>query len=160
MGVYGVVNDELPLVQFNIVLKGGHYLDAIDKAGTAYLVAEMMMEGTQNKTPLELEEEIEKLGANISISASSIDITISVNTLTRTYDQSLALVEEMLMEPRWDAEEFDMAKTRLINRLVRSKADPNTLARGCLHATGLRTGSYLLRRPAGYRRNGRRHHPR
>ncbi len=129
MGVYGVMNDELPLVQFNIVLKGGHYLDARDKAGTAYLVAEMMMEGTQNKTPLELEEEIEKLGANISISASSIDITISVNTLARTYDQSLALVEEMLLEPRWDAEEFDMAKTRLINRLVRSKADPNTLAR-------------------------------
>jgi zinc protease len=93
------------------------------------LVAEMMMEGTKNKTPLELEEEIEKLGANISISASAIDITISVNTLTRTYDKSLALVEEMLLEPRWDAEEFDMAKTRLLNRLVRSKADPGTLAR-------------------------------
>jgi zinc protease len=127
--VYGVENDELPLVQFDIVLKGGHYLDQLDKAGTAVLVADVMSEGTKNKTPLELEEEIERLGANISISASGSDITISVNTLTRTYDQSLALVEEMLLEPRWDSEEFDMAKSRLLNRLVRSKADPSALAR-------------------------------
>jgi zinc protease len=129
MRVYGTENDELPLVQFNIVLKGGHYLDKIDKAGTALLVAELLMEGTENKTPQELEEEIERLGSSISISASATDITISVNTLTRTYDQCLALVEEILMEPRWDADEFDMAKTRLINRLVRGKADPGTLAR-------------------------------
>jgi len=127
--VYGVENNELPLVQFNIVLKGGHYLDALDKAGTAYLVSELMMEGTKNKTPQELEEEIEKLGAFISMSASATEMTISVNTLTRTYDKALALVEEILLEPRWDAEEFEMAKTRLQNRLIRSKADPNTLAR-------------------------------
>jgi len=129
MRVYGIENDELPLVQFNIELKGGHYLDDLEKAGTAYLLAELMMEGTKNKTPLELEEEIEKLGAYIYISASNTDLTLSVNTLTRTYEQALALVEEILLEPRWDAEEFDMAKTRLLNRLLRSKADPNTLAR-------------------------------
>ena len=40
MRVYGVENDELPLVQFNLVLKGGHYLDKLDRAGTAVLVAE------------------------------------------------------------------------------------------------------------------------
>jgi zinc protease len=127
--IYGVENDELPLIQYNIVLKGGHYLDALDKSGTSYMVAELMMEGTKNKTPLELEEEIEKLGAYISISASATDITISVNTLERTYDKSLALVEEILLEPRWDSEEFEMSKTRLKNRLIRAKADPNTLVR-------------------------------
>ena len=127
--VYGIENDELPLVQYDIVLKGGHYLDPMEKSGTAYLVGEMMMEGTKNKTPLELEEEIEKLGAYISINVSATDITISVNTLERTYDKSLALVEEILMEPRWDTAEFEMAKTRLKNRLIRAKADPNTLVR-------------------------------
>ena len=109
--VFGIENDELPLVQFNIVLKGGHYLDPLDKAGTAYLVAELMMEGTKNKTPLELEEEIEKLGAYISINASATDINISVNTLDRNYEKCLQLVEEILLEPRWDAEEFEMSKT-------------------------------------------------
>ena len=88
-----------------------------------------MMEGTKNKTPQELEEEIEKLGAYININASATDISISVNTLARNYEKTLALVEEILLEPRWDAEEFEMAKSRLQNRLLRAKADPNTLAR-------------------------------
>ena len=92
MGVYGIEQDELPLVQFNIVIKGGHYLDNPAKAGVAFLVSELMMEGTKNKTPLELEEEIEKLGASITMNTSNTDISINVNTLARNYDQTLALV--------------------------------------------------------------------
>jgi len=129
MRVLGIENNELPLVQFTIVLKGGHYLDPLEKSGTALLVTELMMEGTRNKTPLELEEEIEKLGAYLNISASATDITISANTLARNYYKTLALVEEMLLEPRWDTEEFELAKSRLQNRLLRAKADPNALAR-------------------------------
>lgn len=131
--VYGIEHHELPLVQFTIVLKGGHYLDKFEKSGTAALVAEMMMEGTRNRTPLELEQEIEKLGANISIRSSNTDITISVNCLSRNYTKALALVEEILLEPRWDEEEFGLAKTRQLNRLVRQKADPNSLARNALN---------------------------
>ncbi|MCU0370435.1 MAG: insulinase family protein [Bacteroidales bacterium] len=127
--VLGTENHELPLVQFSIVLKGGHYLDSLEKAGTAYLVAELMMEGTRNKTPQELEEEIEKLGAYININASATDIIISANTLARNYEKTLGLVQEILLEPRWDEEEFEMARTRLQNRLLRAKSDPNALAR-------------------------------
>ncbi len=127
--VYGIEHNELPLVQFQLVLKGGHYLDIPEKSGVANLLAELMMEGTKNKSPQELEEEIEKLGASIRMNASNGAISIRVNTLARNYDKTLALVEEILIEPRWDEEEFEMAKTRISNRLIRQKADPNALAR-------------------------------
>ncbi len=129
MKVYGIANNELPLVQYSVVLKGGHYLDKLDKSGTASLLSTMMMEGTQNKTPQELEEAIEKLGASINMYASGGSISIRVNTLARNYDKTLALVEEILLEPRWDEEEFGLAKTAVMNRLKRSKADPNSIAR-------------------------------
>jgi len=133
MKVYGIEHHELPLVQFNIVIKGGHYLDSPEKVGVANLVTDVMMEGTQNKTPLELEEEIEKLGARIYMSTSNTSITITVNTLARNYDKTLALVEEILLEPRWDVEEFELAKTSVLNRLKRQKADPNSLARNAFN---------------------------
>jgi zinc protease len=126
--VYGIEQHELPLVQFNITLKGGHYLDKLDKAGVASLVGQLMNEGTKNKTPLELEEAIEGLGSSISIGASGTSISISANTLTRNYEKTLALVEEMLLEPRWDAEEFALAKVRTVNNLKRQKANPSTQA--------------------------------
>ena len=129
MKVFGIEQSELPLVQFNIKIKGGHYLDAPEKAGVASMVADLMMQGTKNKTPLELEEEIENLGARIYVSASNNDITLTVNTLARNYDKALSLVEEILLEPRWDAEEFDLAKTKLLNGLKRNKANPTNLVR-------------------------------
>jgi len=128
MRVYGIEQNELPLVEFNITMKGGHLLDTPEKAGVASLMGQLMNEGTKNKTPLELEEAIEMLGANIGISASGTTVSLSGSCLTRNFDATLALLEEMLLEPRWDAEEFDLAKIRVINNLKRMKASPNFLA--------------------------------
>ncbi len=127
MKVYGIEQNELPLVQFNITLKGGHYLDKLDKSGVAALVGQLMNEGTKNKTPLELEEAIESLGSSIRIGSSGTGISVSATTLARNYDKTLALVEEMLLEPRWDAEEFGLAKSRAINGIKRQKSNPNGL---------------------------------
>jgi zinc protease len=128
MRVLGIEQTELPLVQFNISIKGGHFLDTFDKSGVASLVGQLMNEGTKTKTPLELQEAIESLGSSIRINASGTGISISGNTLVRNYDKTLALVQEMLLEPRWDAEEFGLAKVRALNNLKRQKANPNSMA--------------------------------
>jgi zinc protease len=128
MGVWGIEQNELPLVQFNLTLKGGHYLDKLDKPGVAGLMASLMNQGTKNKTPQELEEAIETLGARININSNAAAITISGNCLVRNYDATLALVEEMLLEPRWDVDEFALAQTRVMNNLKRQKASPPALA--------------------------------
>jgi zinc protease len=127
--VFGIEQGELPLVQFSIEIKGGHFLDPVQKPGVANLVCELMMEGTKNKTPLELEEQIEKLGASVNMNASNNAITLTANSLVRNYDQVLSLAKEILLEPRWDEAEFAMAKTRFLNQVKRQKANPATLAR-------------------------------
>ncbi len=128
MGVYGIEQTELPLVNFTITIRGGQFLQDPEKAGVASLTAQLMNEGTKSKTPLELEEAIDLLGARIRISASSNEIMVSGNSLVRNFEKTLALVEEMLLEPRWDAEEFDLAKMQVLNSLKRMKASPNVLA--------------------------------
>ena len=128
MAVYGIENNELPLVQFNLRLKGGLLLDDPEKVGVANLVAELMTKGTANKTPQELEEAINELGANINIFAGQQNITITGNTLARNYDQTLDLVEEMLLQPRWDEKEFELAKQSTLSRIAQQSADPNSIA--------------------------------
>ena len=123
MQVFGIEQNELPLVQFTIELKGGHYLDELAKPALEKVLDDEI------KTPLELEEEIEKLGASITMNASNSSITLSANTLARNYDKVLALAQEILLEPRWDEEEFALAKTRILNNIKRQKANPTTLAR-------------------------------
>lgn len=128
MKVYGIEQNEIPTVNFSLVIEGGHLLDDINKNGVANLMTDIMMEGTKNKTPLELEEEIEMLGANINMYTTRESIVIQVNTLVRNYDATITLVEEILLEPRWDEEEFARIKTSTINDIKRSDANPNTVA--------------------------------
>jgi len=129
MKIYGIEQHELPLVTYSLVINGGHTLDDISKPGVARFTAQMLNEGTKNKTPEELEEEIQLLGASINVRGGEESITVSVRTLTRNFEKTLALVEEMLLEPRWDEEQFSINKTRTVNNLKRSLADPNYLAR-------------------------------
>ena len=53
---------------------------------------------------------------------------ISANCLVRNFDETLALVEEILLEPRWDEEEFARIKIKTINEIKRSDANPNVVA--------------------------------
>jgi len=128
MKVLGIEHTELPLVHFSITLQGGHYLDPKDKPGTAYLVGRLMMEGTKNKTPVELEEAIDDLGANISIYAGREDTTIRVVSLASKFSEVMGLVKEIMLDPRWDEKEFDRIKQETIENIKRNKANPPYIA--------------------------------
>tara|TARA_R110002126_G_scaffold224174_1_gene369104 strand:+ start:28575 stop:31424 length:2850 start_codon:yes stop_codon:yes gene_type:complete len=129
MKVNGIEQTEVPIVNFSLIIDGGHLLDSFNKNGVANLMTDIMMEGTATKTPLELEQEIELLGASIRMFTGNEAITISGNTLARNFDKTMKLVEEILLQPRWDEEELKRIKVSTINSVKRSSANPNTVAR-------------------------------
>jgi len=45
---------------------------------------------------------------------------VDVSSLSRNFEKTLSIVEEMLLEPRWDEEQFNLAKTRIINSIKRN----------------------------------------
>ena len=128
MKLYGITQKELPLIQYSVIIYGGHLLDPPEKAGLANLTASLMNEGTRTKTPEELEDAIRLLGASINVYGGTENITIRVSTLARNFEKTVSLVEEMLFEPRWDEEQFGLAKSRIINNLKRNQANPSYLA--------------------------------
>ena len=131
--IMGITQSELPMVQYSISIDGGHMLDKVEKAGVASLVASMLNEGTKNKTPEQLEDAIGLLGASIRVSSGIEDMSIDVSSLSRNFEKTLALVEEMLLEPRWDEEQLALAKSRIINGLKRNAANPSYLASNTLN---------------------------
>ena len=126
--VYGIEQRELPLVEFSLTIKGGLMLDDPSKVGVANLMTDIMMEGTKNKTPLELEEAIDELGANISMFTTDENIVIQANTLSSKLDKTYALVEEILLEPRWDEKEFARIKQETVENINRRSVNPSTVA--------------------------------
>src|SRR5690606_38930622 len=56
------------------------------------------------------------------------EVVISGTTLAKNYDATIDLVEEILLEPRWDAKEFDLAKQRVLSTIRQQEANPNAVA--------------------------------
>jgi zinc protease len=126
--VLGITNTSLPLVFFSLRFKGGHLFDERGKPGASRLVAEMMLEGTQTRMPEELEEAIGQLGASIQVHASHEYLTLMGNCLVRNYDAVIELVQEIILQPRWDELEFVRIKQATINTILQRKANPNSVA--------------------------------
>jgi len=128
MRVYGIENNEVPLLQFNIVIDGGQLMEDFEKLGVANLVAQMMTRGTANKSAQEFEEAIQLLGASLNVYADKEEIRIVGNTLAKNYQATVDLVKEMMLEPRWDESEFALVQQSTISRIQQQKASPNTTA--------------------------------
>ena len=126
--VLGIENSETPLVAIDISINGGSWLDPIDKKGVSALLASLMMEGTVNRTPAELEEAIGLLGSGISISSTSEELKINVTSLARNIEATLEIVKEIILEPRWDETEYARLLSASKTSLTGREANPNSIA--------------------------------
>ncbi len=126
--VLGLEDTELPLVSFSLSIEGGHWVDPFDKVGRANLVAELMTKGTATKTTAELEEALDLLGAEIAVNARDETLTFSGETLARNFDAVIELLGEMILTPRWDEEEFELAKARVLTTVQARQVDPASIA--------------------------------
>ncbi len=126
--IYGIENDEVPLVQFEMNIRGGLLLEDINKVGVSNLLAQLMTKGTATKTVAQLEDAIERLGATIYAYADKERVVIGGNTLAKNYDKTIALVQEILLQPRWDEKEFKLLKQSIQSQLEQQQASPNSIA--------------------------------
>ena len=128
--VSGIEDREIPMVRFDLVLPGGSWMDSEDRTGAAMLFAELAKQGTANRTPAELEQALGALGARIMVMSSTEEVLISVRTLARNLDETMTLVEEVLLEPRWDEAEFERLRSAFESQIIARSGNANAIARG------------------------------
>jgi zinc protease len=128
--VIGMKNDELPVVTLQLSIEAGHMMEAKDmsKAGIATLVAGMMDEATEKHTAEELSQELDKLGSSVDVNADKNYITITISTLLKNLDKTLAIAEEKLMHPKFSAEDFDRLKNEQLQIIANQVTQPVVIA--------------------------------
>jgi len=126
--VLGIEHTELPLVSFSIRIMGGHTLDPESKDGVANLLTAIMMEGTIDKTPQELEQALGKIGAQLRFSTSDEYITLTGNVLSDNYQVAMSLAQEILLSPRWDNTEWQRIKQETKANIQQANANPANIA--------------------------------
>ena len=144
--VLGIENNELPLVQFDITIPGGHLSDPIDKSGLTNLMARMMMEGTTSKTAAELEEAIGLLGASVDINCNPEEIRILVSCLSKNMKEIVSVLTDILLNPRWDQKEFERIREEVKTRIKDRKSNPRAVSSTTINKL-LYNDSFILSSP-------------
>ena len=129
LNILGLASDEIPVINFTLRLDAGRLRNATDAPAIAGMTADMLSKGTANKTTAELEDAIGALGSTITVSAGNTGTFVTGTTLSRNFDETMALAQEMLFEPRWDVEEFDTLKNQIAQSITQADGNPNSIAR-------------------------------
>lgn len=128
MTVTGIENNEVPLVEFDITIPGGQLMEPLEKAGVSSLLSDLLMQGTKTKSAADLEEAIGLLGASIRMYTTNEDFHIAGSCLAKNFEETIALVREIILEPRWDEKEYKRLKQALETNLKGREANPNFIA--------------------------------
>jgi zinc protease len=118
----------VPLVQFSLQLDAGYAADQFGKPGTAQLAMTMLDEGTKERSALEISEEADKLGANISSGSNLDNSFVTLNALKTNLDESLALYSDIILNPAFPENEFTRLKKQQIVQIQQEKANPVQMA--------------------------------
>ncbi|MUJ37675.1 M16 family metallopeptidase [Aliivibrio fischeri] len=126
--VLGTEAIETPTIQLQIAIPAGNRYVPKGKEGLASLTAAMMEEGTTKSSSEELQKKLDKLGSSVSFNSGSYTTTISVASLTKNIDQTLAIVDEMLFDPAFEQADFDRLQKQAVEGLVYEHQRPSWLA--------------------------------
>ena len=120
--------DAVPVVDLNLLLDAGYASDQFGLPGTASLAMTMLDEGTSSRTALEISDELETLGANLS-AGSNLDMSsVSLSALKENLDASLDLFADVILNPSFPESEFTRLKQQQLAGIQREKVQPVQMA--------------------------------
>ena len=113
-----------PLVQVNLIVGGGWSADQRGRYGTASFMARMQDEGTKSRTTLQINDEAQRLGAQLNTGSSLDNCTVSLNALKAKLDPSLDLFADVVLNPSFPAEEVERQRQQVLGQILQQKKQP------------------------------------
>ena len=118
-----VENNKVPTIGWTLTFDIGTITEG-DKSGYLGMFGQVMRAGTQTKTKEVLDEEVDFMGASVSVGSRSV----SAFSLSKYKEEILDIMTDVLYNPAFPEEELEKIKKQTISGLVSSKDNPNAIA--------------------------------
>ena len=118
--VFLVEDHSLPLVNVQLLVRTGAYLEPADKAGLAALTgSQMRAGGTTSMTATEFDEEAAFLAAQFGVYIGGTQGGANLNCLSKDLDACLDLYFDMLRYPAFQEDRLELAKSQALQGMQR-----------------------------------------
>ncbi len=123
-----VEQHNLPLVAANLVVLSGSEANPASRPGLASFTADMLDEGTNRRSTLQIAEDVAAIGASLSTGSSSDASTVSTRTLKKNADAAFDLVADVALHPAFAAKELERVRNNRLTQVLQQRDNPNVLA--------------------------------
>jgi zinc protease len=120
------------MVYGEIILRYGNEQSLLGKTNASAFIGSLMMRGTTKYNYEQIQDELDILGATVSIGGSSGQLSVAVECKRDKLAGTLTLLHEMLRNPIFPEDEFGILKRSSRQALEQGKTDPKALARNAL----------------------------
>ena len=126
--ILGAINKEVPTTTIQLRIAAGQTRESVEKLGLASLTAAMLEENTLKSTAEELSNQLQKLGSSVSFGAGNSFTSVSIRSLSKNLDPTLAIAMERLTLPKFDAADFERLQKQQIEGLKNAKKNASPMA--------------------------------
>jgi predicted Zn-dependent peptidase len=128
LNVWTVRHARVPVVAFYLLIRRGASSDPIGKHGLAAMTADMLDEGSGDRSAIEIHEAIARLGTQLETDIGSDAIVAGFTVLARFSARALALLADVVVHPAM--REGDVARVRQLrlHRLTQLRDMPSAIA--------------------------------
>jgi zinc protease len=98
------------------------------KSTAGEMAGAMLMRGTRTKNRQQIQDETDRLKAQISVSGGEDSVSANIRTIETNLADSLRFARELMREPSFPASEFEQIRQQRIAAAEAGKTEPNTLA--------------------------------
>lgn len=123
-----VERHELPIVMATMLVKASPLEEDPLKAGTAYITAKMLNEGTARRKAVDISQEIEFIGGSLENSTNSDFTTISLSVLKKDVEKGFDLFSDVVLHPSFPADELIRKKELVKGALKQREEEPSFVA--------------------------------
>jgi zinc protease len=111
-----------------VTVRYGDEKSLFGKAATANITGGLLMRGTKNKTRQQIQDEMDRLKAQMNVSGGPTSATASIETIEANLPSALKLAAEILREPAFPESEFETVRQQRIAAVEARRSDPQALA--------------------------------
>ena len=121
---------ELPLIDLTLLIKAGE-VDVRDaRVGLAQVIDQSLIQGgTEKYSPTEFALVLDENAIQLSVSVGQEETVIRLSVMKDDWEKGLALLEEVLMRPRFDPDVLNVIKRQELTALERQGEDAQTVSR-------------------------------
>ena len=140
-----VADSRLPIVSYRLAFNWGDVNDPEGLTGVSSAVASMLNEGTFEYSSRQLADQIERLGASISVHASDDFTILAASSLSLYGSAILRLAAEMILRPTFPEDELDLYRRNTVEHLKFQRSQSGFFGKRAGLKTHLRQPSIFSR---------------